>query len=517
MADARLAELLGTLSLACDVAYGFPLEKAMRSCVLAVELARRHGLTDEVVRDVFYTSLLQYAGCTAFAHEEAQLQGAGDDLALRNLVAGIELARPLHALPKLARGIAPRAKLATRARAIARVVADRSITLRHARSICDTSIHLAGVVGLSAGVQDALAQICERWDGRGAHETAGEALAIASRAAHIATFTEIAHHRGGRPAALAMARSRAGGHFDPALARTFVREADALFAAIEGPSIWERFLAAEPVPHARTARLDEIARGFAQLADLKSVWTLGHSTGVADLALAAARETGMPDDEQRTLMRAALLHDLGRVSAPNQIWDKAGPLTPPEWELVRMHAYWTERILSRTPLLRDVAQLACAAHERADGSGYHRGLSSTLGLGARLLAVADAYHAMREPRAYRPALDETTAAARVQEDVAAGRFDRTAAAAVLAAAGVAGRLPASPRPCGLTEREIEVLVLVARGHTNKQIAQVLGISPRTAQHHVIHIYGKIGVGSRAAAALFAIEHRLVDPLRRREM
>jgi HD-GYP domain-containing protein (c-di-GMP phosphodiesterase class II)/DNA-binding CsgD family transcriptional regulator len=512
--DVRLAELLGALSLACDVAFGLPVEKAMRSCVLAVELGRRRGLTGQELRDVYYTALLDYLGCTAFGVEAGRFACA-DDIGMNRTMANM-LSDPSGArIPRMLGRLGAGAPLLQRARGVTRFFMDGEVIDKHGHATCDVTVHLARMVGMSRPVCDALSQVCEMWDGHGGpNKVGGEALHLPIRISHIACFGEVAHHRDGRGAAIALVKKQSGKHYDPALAKLFLRDSGELLAAIEGGSIWERFLAAEPEPHVRAgeARIDDVATAFAELADLKSVWTLGHSTGVAALATVAAEALGMSEDEVRLLHRAALLHDLGRVSASNRIWDKPGTLSPSEWESVRMHAYWTERILSQSPLLREAAQLASAAHERLDGAGYHRSVPSPmLGKAARILAAADAYHAMREARPYRPARSAEEAAEALLADVAAGRLDRDAARAILEAAGHAiSRTPAT-WPCGLTDREVEVLRLVARGQSNKEIASSLGISPRTAQHHVIHIYQKIDVSSRAGAALFATENGLLMP------
>jgi HD-GYP domain-containing protein (c-di-GMP phosphodiesterase class II) len=512
--DVRLAELLGALSLACDVAFGFPLEKALRTCVLAVELGRRHGLSDAALRDVYYTTLLSYAGCTAFTHEVSLLSD-GDDIAISNLLIFLDIGDPADMFKNLVTKAGAGRGLARRARSVARmIVAGRTKGDEHAQALCDVATNMAGLVGMSADVRSALSEICERWDGQGGPRgKAGEALLLPMRIANIAHIAEIAHHRAGRASALEVVNKRAGSQFDPAIAKTFVREADALLAAIERGSLWEHFLDLEPAPHATAdaARFDDVARAFSHVADLKSVWTLGHSSGVARLADAAAKAVGLSDAEKILLHRAALLHDLGRLSAPNRIWDKPGTLSRSEWEVVRMHAYWTERVLSQSPLLRDEAALASAAHERLDAAGYHRAVpSALLNRPARILAVADAYHAMREERPHRPAFDANQAADILVSEMAACRLDREAVTAVLDIAGARNRPTRSAWPRGLTDREVEVLRLLARGRSNKEIASALGISPRTAQHHVIHIYQKIEINSRAGAALFATEHGLLD-------
>jgi HD-GYP domain-containing protein (c-di-GMP phosphodiesterase class II) len=187
---------------------------------------------------------------------------------------------------------------------------------------------------------------------------------------------------------------------------------------------------------------------------------------------------------------------------------KPGPLSADEWEQVRLHPYATERVLSRSPFLSALAPVAGAHHERLDGSGYHRGASgSELAFPARLLAAADAYHAMTEPRPYREPLPAGQAADALAEDARAGRLDPDAVAAVLEASGL--EAPRLERPAGLTEREAQVVAMLARGLQTKQLARALGISSKTADRHIQNAYRKIGVSSRAAATLFAMEHGLV--------
>jgi HD-GYP domain-containing protein (c-di-GMP phosphodiesterase class II) len=204
------------------------------------------------------------------------------------------------------------------------------------------------------------------------------------------------------------------------------------------------------------------------------------------------------------------VHDVGRVGVPSGIWDRPGPLSAEQWERVRLHPYLSERVLHRCELLAPFADLAARHHERADGSGYHRGASGDqLLLAARLLAAADAYHAMTEDRPHRPALRRADAASQMLDQVDAGRFARLEVDAVLDAAGQASRPPRVGRPAGLTEREVDVLRLIARGQSNKAVAATLGISPKTVGHHVEHIYAKAAVTTRAGATLFAMENDLL--------
>jgi HD-GYP domain-containing protein (c-di-GMP phosphodiesterase class II) len=208
---------------------------------------------------------------------------------------------------------------------------------------------------------------------------------------------------------------------------------------------------------------------------------------------------------------AALLHDLGRVSVPNGIWEKPGPLSVGEWERVRLHSYYTERVLERSPALARLAPLAGSHHERLDGSGYHRrATAAQLGAGARALAVADVFDAMTHDRPHRGALDARRARAELGAMVGAGRLDKRAADAVLEAAGAAPTGARQGHPAGLTDREVEVLRLLANGKTNREIAAALVITEKTAGHHVEHIYAKADVSTRVGAALFAMRHDLVE-------
>jgi HD-GYP domain-containing protein (c-di-GMP phosphodiesterase class II) len=247
----------------------------------------------------------------------------------------------------------------------------------------------------------------------------------------------------------------------------------------------------------------------ADYADLKSPYTLGHSRAVADLAAEASRVHGLPPEQVDTVRAAGLVHDLGRLGISNAVWDKREPLTAAERERVRMKPYLTDRMLSASSALEPLSEIAAAHQERLDGSGYPRGLKrEALSPAARVLAAADVYQAMLEPRPHREARTADEAAAELRAEVRAGRLDGDAAEAVLSAAGH----PSTRRPelpGGLTPREVEVLGMVARGLTSKQIAERLYITPKTVGHHIGHIYMKIGASNRVAASLYATEHGLL--------
>jgi HD-GYP domain-containing protein (c-di-GMP phosphodiesterase class II) len=316
---------------------------------------------------------------------------------------------------------------------------------------------------------------------------------------------------GGPELAIDTVKQRAGTVFDPAISEVFVTNAPELLAAANFGDPRERVLEAEPEPVLTVSepQLTEVAAAFGDIADLKNPFTHGHSAGVAQLALQAGEQVGLEDATLLRLHVASLLHDLGRVGISNSVWEKRTKLTAADWEQIRLHPYHSERILSGSPVLLPVAAIAGMHHERMDGSGYHRGFEAAhLPMPARILAAADALQAMTQSRPHRAAVDVDEAAGRLQDDAATGRFDPDAVAAVVDAAGGSSKRTIV-RPAGLSDREIEVLRLVAQGLSNREVARRLYISPRTAEHHVQHIYTKIGVSSRAAAALYGMQHGLV--------
>jgi len=511
MARIRLAELLGRLSLAFDIANDYPPVKAIRSTVLAVELGARAGASVEVLRDTYWVTLLAYLGGTGFAHEQG-LIGAGNDLAVRNAMSMFSVDNPLRSARGVLQRIAPQASLARRLRILGSIVTDHDHVERFHRTICDASAQLTEIIGAGPRIMSALEQMCERWDGRGApSQVEGEAMVLPMRLHHIGHIVEIAHHRDGRTAAAAVVRRRAGRHFDPGLASVLLEAQAPLFDAIEDPRVFERFMQLEPEPieWADERRIDDVAHALAIFTDLKSPIFMLHSTGVAALAERAADQLGLPADEIRTLRLAALLHDIGRVSVPNSIWTHAGPLDWSAWERVRLTPYYTGRILGPVPALAPVAEIATAAHERLDGSGYpqHR-TAQSLSLPARVLAAADMAFAISEDRPYRGALSSEAIARELIAEVTAGRLDGKAVDAVLASLGLPDRAPQPSPSYGLSDRELEVSQLLARGKSNKEIGALLHISPRTVQIHVARIFDKLGVRSRAGAAIWLIEHNL---------
>jgi len=505
----RLLELLAALSVATDLGMGQPAETALRSSVLAMGLARALELPDDDVRTAGVGTLLRHIGCTVTAAAEARLYG--DELESRRAAQPADFGdrREMLALA-LASG---RGSGAGRPWRVARAIVGGR---RHGRdivlSVCDAASVLASRLRLGPRVEATLSQQFERWDGTGPLGLAREDIPLPARVMEVATQAVLFAPRG-PDAVCDMVRERAGTWFDPDVADVFRRTGRLLLRDVESTDPWRAILDREPGPVAYIAEadLDRIARCFADLVDVKSPYTHGHSVEVAALAESAARILQLPENEVIALRRAALLHDLGRVAISSAIWEKPGALTRGEWELVRLHPYHTERILSGSSVLDPLARIAGLHHERLDGSGYpHRLLAEAIPLPTRVLAAADCFQAATQDRPHRASLTIEAAAELVTSEARAGRLDADCVAAVVRASGQ--RPPRLRRdwPAGLSDREVDVLRLLCRGLTNAQIATQLVISRRTAEHHVQHIYAKIGHSTRAAATLFALEHDLVS-------
>jgi HD-GYP domain-containing protein (c-di-GMP phosphodiesterase class II)/DNA-binding CsgD family transcriptional regulator len=383
-------------------------------------------------------------------------------------------------------------------------------------SVAEVASRLSDRLGAGPGVTESLSDAYGRWDGKVFPTLpSGEGLSATGRLVHLVHVAQIYYLAGGVEAADAVVRQRSGTEFDPELARLWLHNSHDLLRTVSADSVWDQVLGAEPNPHRGVgpSHLDEVSAALADFVDLASPFTRGHSTRVARLAEGAALNAGLGADDTATVRRAAYVHDLGMLSVPNRVWTKRGPLSPAEWERVRLHAYHTQRILSLAAPLRATASIAGLHHERLDGSGYHRGLhANALPLTARILAVAEAYESMSEERAWRPALAQAEAARHLRDEVAAGRLDARALEAVLLAAGQPRPTRRSSRawPSGLTDREVEVLRAITRGLANKQIGRELYVSQATVHTHIINIYSKIGVNTRAGATLFAFEHDLID-------
>ena len=463
------------------------MEHVLRQCLISLRIAESLGLDEQERADVYYTALLINVGCHSDAHEQAKW--FGDDFASKAIKFDHEprsLRMAVTGLSYLGRGHPPLHRFRL---GLEFVLSGRREVDGMIQSRAQIARMLGEQLGLSEAVRDGIAASYERWDGRGwPGALKGDLVPLPARIAQFAEYVEVANRVDGVAGATQMARQRRGKQFDPQVVDALVQDAAAILPAADDASSWSAVVDAEPGLSVLLdgERFDHALEAIATFVDLKSPYFLGHARAVADLAAEAGAGLGLAEDEVQRLRRAGLVHDFGRLGVSNAILDKRGPLGAGEWERLRLQTYITERMLQQSEALAPLAPSA---------------LPPQL---ARVLEAANAYQAMREPRPHREALDPERAAAELRT----GPFDAKAVEAVLGAAG--HRVPRRREgPAGLTPREVEVLRLLARGLSNKEIAHRLSISPKTVGNHAEHIYAKIDAQSRAAAAYFAMQQGLL--------
>jgi HD-GYP domain-containing protein (c-di-GMP phosphodiesterase class II) len=496
----RTAEVVGSLCLATDLGMGLPFGLGLGSTVVAMRLADSLGVDEATAVQTYYGCLLFYAGCTADADMQADLFPDG----LTEHWTAVMFASQRQSMAAVFRalGSGEGGRIRRTVRASAKFPQAARGFKHHTEALCEVAEMLATGVGLPPTVSGLFRLLTERWDGGGPlGRAAGPDLPFAIRIAHVARDANFQGFLHGPGRAVEVVRERAGGAFDPAVV-------DALSVdMLDGSPGWAEAMDAEPKPHLTLegAQIDDALTALAAFADLADV--IGHSSAVAELAARAAKHLGQADDDVTIVRRAALVHDLGKVGVPFRIWQDSGARSADDWEKIRLHPYYTERTLSGSSYLNELAQVARCHHERLDGSGYHRGVSAAdLEQPSRLLAAADAYRSTIETRPGRPAMTAAATAGELREAARAGTLDPDAVAAVLEAAG--HRPERIVRPGGLTQREEQTLTLLAQGLATKQIGRALGVTPKTADHYVQQVYAKIGVRTRAAAAVYAMQHGL---------
>ncbi len=507
-----MAEIVAALSLATDMGMGQPPEFALQSCLLALRLGDAPGYSDEGLREIYYQSLLRYIGCNVETHLLASV--VGDEFAFRRDFMMIDNGSGANVMKLMLRHLR-QANADAAPLDLLKSVAHGLLTMPHIKASveghCEVAQRLALRLGLGATIVRALGQLFERWDGKGGpHGLKGEAIAPAVLVVTLAQDVLLFSRLGGVDTAISIARERRGTIYAPHIVDRFCTHGAQLLTGLEDQPSWKTVIDLEPGGQQwlDDDQFDTACGAMADFVDIKSAATLDHSSRVANLAGLAAQQARLPSTDVVAIRRAGWLHDIGKTGISSKILEKRGGLSEQEWERVRMHPYYAERILSHAEPLVTLGKLCALHHERLDGSGYHRGLPATLiPFPARILSAANTYCALLQDRAYRAALSPDEAAHVLNRDVQAGKLDSVAVYAVLAAAGHQTRR--REEIAGLTERELEVLRFLARGCTTRQIAESLSISPKTADHHIQHIYSKIGVSTRAGATLFVMEHSLL--------
>jgi HD-GYP domain-containing protein (c-di-GMP phosphodiesterase class II) len=515
-----MADVLGAFSLASDLAVGLQAEHGARSCYIGMQIAEELGLTSDERIDLYYSELLKDAGCTAYTSQLAAFWLVDELAAKRELQIFRDANNPFDVIPWVLKYVAAGASLPTRAsRSFDFLMHGREFMREGFESTCAVATRIAQRLGMPPAVQDALMQVFEQWDGKGMPAgSSGPAIPVISRIVLVTSHLEVFHRTGGRDAAQGIAKERRGKAFDPDVVDAFlaVSERHGFWEPLEQERIWETVLSLEPEesPHRELTndQLEEVVLAFADYSDLKSPYIAGHSRRVATLAESMALRMAFRPEEVSDIRRAGLAHDIGLVAVPSFVLDRpAERLTEAEREQLRLHPYHSRQILSRVASLAGAATIAATHHEQADGGGYPAGLAGIqISPQAGVLAVADCFDELTHAGPGREALTPEGAL-----DLLHGQSARFSQAAVNALAAELGLSKASEAqrpawPSGLTDREVEVLRLVAHGNDRREVARQLFLSEGAVRSHLEHIYGKIGVSNRASATLFAVENGLLS-------
>ncbi len=505
----RLVEAIAALCIATDLAMGQPLEHGLRRALLAVRLGAEMGLGSEHLSDACYVALLGTVGCAA--QGAAMARYLKDEIEFGEQLAVVDPSNSLKVATFLVGKVGAGDPPLRRAQKVAEVV---RLGPSHTQAIGrDAAVQLGDFLDLGQSIREAVGQCQEIWNGSGGPlHLKGEQISYAARLFLLAQDVEIFYRLGGIDSAVNVVRERAGKVYDPQIAACFCRAANTLMPGLDAENAWDAVLAAEPAPVKMLSReeLDGVAQTIANFVDMRSVYTLGHSPGVASFAEMTAGRLGLPEVDSRDLRQAGLLHDLGRAGVPVVVWDKRGSLTKNDRDRIRRHPSLTELVLARSSALGNLGTLAGLHHERLDGSGYRGASAASMPVSARVLGAADAFQTKLEPRPHRKAMTVAEASREMARLGSEGKLDGDVVTAMLDAAGSSEPGRKRERPAGLSDREVEVLRLAVRGLSNREMAEALFLSPKTVGHHIERIYDKIGVSTRVGATLFALEHGLTQ-------
>ena len=448
-ATLRLSSILSGLSYALDLTEGHPRGHASRSCLIGMRIARVLGLPAAEQSHLFYALLLKDAGCSSNSARVFQLFG-GDDQAAKRGVWMRDWRKVREQIAYVLDFVEPGGAMAERFRRLVVLAAKGPAARRSLFEIrCDRGAEIARTLGFSADTAEAIRSMDEHWDGGGyPGGLKRQDIPVLARIIGLAQVAEIFASDAGPQKAATIAKQRRGSWFDPEIVDAFLSVVNdaTLWDACGSPALDDTVAAAEPEGQAIAAegkRLDDIAVAFAWVIDAKSPYTYHHSDRVAAFAVEIGKELGLGEEEIVRLRRAGLLHDIGKLSVPNKVLDKPGKLTPREWEVVKLHPYYTYQILERVPVFGELAFDASAHHERLDGRGYYRNLpAAQLSTAARILAAADQLDALSAERPYRGKLPREKVIAIMREEAGTGLCPNCVTAAVT----VLERMPGDPLP-----------------------------------------------------------------------
>jgi putative nucleotidyltransferase with HDIG domain len=407
----RLSDVISALSVALDLTEGQPMGHAIRSCLIGMRIADELQLPPEQRSDLYYALLLKDSGCSSNAARLFQIMGADELTAKREIKFEDWTKASISGLRYLLRNVLPGAPLPRRLWRIFQIALQQRVNNADLIGTrCERGAQIARQIGLSEATAKAIHSLDEHWNGGGYPESLrGEEIPILARILNVSQTAEVFAHRSGPGAAVKAVAERSGRWFDPEIVRV-VQSLDQdkdLWERVQSPNAREHVLSMEPgvALAASPERIDSICQAFAQVIDAKSPYTFHHSVGVAEAASAIAEQMCLAPPSCTLVRRAALLHDIGKLSVSNAILEKPDKLTAEEWAIMRMHPAYTRTILANIRGFDQLAYVAGAHHERLDGTGYPEGLrAESMSIPARIIAVADVYQALTEKRPYRESL-----------------------------------------------------------------------------------------------------------------
>jgi putative nucleotidyltransferase with HDIG domain len=412
-----LSEIISALSYALDLTEGAVQGHALRSCLLGMRIAAEAKLPNQQTSSLYFALLLKDVGCSSNASRICQIVG-GDDRAMKAGAKYEDWTRPhrpsLTAAKLLWNNVLPERGPAARIARILRIGATQHrnnqlmIVLR-----CERGASILTKLGMGYEAAHAVRSLDEHWDGSGYPDSVKrEQIPLLARICAVAQHLDVFSSGCGADQAIATLKQRSGTWFDPQLVRIAgsLHQRDALWANCRPADSQDdtRRAVLDLDPGSRhqleAGRIDHICEAFADVVDAKSHFTFRHSMGVADAAFGIATELHLAADRVQLVRRAALLHDIGKLSVSNAILDKTGTLSAEDWKIVHLHPGITRRILEQIAPFREMAVVAGEHHEKLDGSGYPNRLTAPdLSIESRIIAVADVYAALSEDRPYRAA------------------------------------------------------------------------------------------------------------------
>lgn len=410
-AEVRLSEVLAGLSFALDLTEGQRQGHSIRSTLIGMRIAEAIGLPKDQRSALFYALLMKDLGCSSNAARFAALFAA-DDQTLKANLKTINWSNALESFNFVATNVAPGAFWLQR---VWQTLAVLSRGPKGAREVvetrCERGADIARMLGFPDETVQAIRALDEHWDGRGQpYGLKRTEIPLLGRIVGLSQTVEVYFSQYDERTAYQMALSRRSSWFDPLLV-------DALVSLRRDAAFWQRLGDGNELDHlceveppdnvimADENRLDLVAEAFAKVIDAKSPWTYRHSTGVAHTAVAIGTVLGYTPTRLRNLHRAALLHDLGKLGVSSLVLDKPGKLTDEELMIMRRHPAHTNAILSRVGCFHHLADIAASHHERLDGLGYHRGITSdAIEEETRILCIADISDALLATRPYRDGL-----------------------------------------------------------------------------------------------------------------